>query len=85
MGKKGFPTDDVGAGREYVETYVPFLHWTEAFFVDAKPGHASEESHHEAPDGEAAHLAILAGLLGMLLGGAGAFAATRIPRKKKGA
>jgi hypothetical protein len=83
MDKKTFPADDVTSGREYVETYVPFLHWTEAFFVDSEPEHASEEGHHEIPKGEEAHLAILAGLLGILLGTVGTLSGTRILRKRK--
>ena len=40
MKKKNFRKDDVRAGREYVEAYVPFIHYIEALYeVSAKGAH----------------------------------------------
>jgi len=36
--KKNFKKDDVGAGREFVEAYVPFLHYVEALYDAAAKG-----------------------------------------------
>jgi hypothetical protein len=50
---KAFRVQDVDAGREYVETYVTFIHYTEELYEAATrrvEGHypeAPEVSHHE--------------------------------------
>ena len=38
MKKKDFKKDDAGAGREFVEAYVPFLHYVEALYDAATKG-----------------------------------------------
>lgn len=38
MKKKDFKKDDVDAGREFVEAYVPFLHYVEALYDAAAKG-----------------------------------------------
>lgn len=35
IAKKGFAPDDVDAGRQYVEAYVPFIHYVERLYVAA--------------------------------------------------
>lgn len=49
---KNYKTDDVGAGREYIEAYVPFVHYIERLYEAAKnpaKGHfpESEETGHD--------------------------------------
>lgn len=49
---KKYKTDDVGAGREYIEAYVPFVHYIERLYEAAKnpaKGHfpESEETGHD--------------------------------------
>jgi hypothetical protein len=34
-GKKTFSADDVSAGREYIEAYVPFIHYVESMYEAA--------------------------------------------------
>ena len=43
MGKKRFAPDDVNAGRQYVEAYVPYIHYVERLFEAAK---APAHGHH---------------------------------------
>ncbi len=38
MKKKNFKKDDVEAGREFVEAYVPFVHYVEALYEAASKG-----------------------------------------------
>jgi hypothetical protein len=50
MAKKNFPPDNVEAGREYIESYVPFIHYVERVYeAAAKPvaGHYAETGAHE--------------------------------------
>ncbi|MDA8126589.1 MAG: DUF6448 family protein [Deltaproteobacteria bacterium] len=45
MSKKKFKADDVQAGREYIEAYVPYIHYVERLYEAAKttaPGHFPE-------------------------------------------
>jgi hypothetical protein len=45
MEKKTFSPDDVAAGREYIEAYVPFIHYVEAVYeaaVRTAEGHYPE-------------------------------------------
>lgn len=45
IGKKTFSPDDVPAGREYIETYVPFIHYVESMYeaaVRTAEGHYPE-------------------------------------------
>ena len=48
--RKGYKPDDVQAGREYVKSYVKFVHYVERLYDDAKNpphGHFPEgEDHH---------------------------------------
>jgi Family of unknown function (DUF6448) len=49
MAKKTFPADDVAAGREFIESYVTFIHYVEGLYEAAAQrvgGH-----HHEIPAG----------------------------------
>jgi hypothetical protein len=49
MKKKDFKKNDVDAGREFVEAYVPFVHYVEALYdAAAKGGHGHS---HEAEKG----------------------------------
>jgi hypothetical protein len=50
--KKDFKKEDLGAGREYVEAYVIFMHYIESLYEAAKkgthghsPGHQKTEGH----------------------------------------
>ncbi len=54
VAKKNFKKDDVEAGREYIETYVIFIHYVEGLYEAAKkaihghfpdPGEAGEHKH----------------------------------------
>lgn len=45
LSKKEFKADDVEAGREYIEAYVPYIHYVERLYEAAKvsaPGHFPE-------------------------------------------
>ena len=47
--RKGFARDDVRAGREYVEAYVPYIHYVEQLWQAASGtahGHHAEEEPH---------------------------------------
>lgn len=51
--KKNFSPDDVEAGREYIEAYVPFVHYVERIYeaaVAPAEGHYSEEVSTETVD-----------------------------------
>ena len=50
ISKKNFSPDDVEAGREYIEAYVPFIHYVERIYEAAVvpvEGHYSEEVQTE--------------------------------------
>lgn len=50
MSKRNFSPDNVEAGREYIESYVPFIHYVERVYeAAAKPvaGHYSETGSHD--------------------------------------
>ena len=47
MKKKNFRKEDVQAGREYVEAYVPFIHYVEALYEIAEKG-----AHGHSPEAE---------------------------------
>jgi hypothetical protein len=47
MKKKNFKKEDVQAGREYVEAYVPFIHYVEALYETTTKG-----SHGHSPEAE---------------------------------
>ncbi len=54
MKKKDFKKNDVDAGREFVEAYVPFVHYVEALYDAAAKGgghghsqEAEKESEHK--------------------------------------
>jgi hypothetical protein len=49
MAKKNFKKDDVAAGREYVKTYVEFIHYIERLYQAAKQ--PAEGHYHESPSG----------------------------------
>ena len=51
MAAKSFKVQDVGAGREYVEAYVTYIHYVEGIY-EAATSHAS--GHY--PDGQATRL-----------------------------
>jgi hypothetical protein len=56
MSRRHFAVDDVAAGREYVEAYVPYVHYVEQIWetaTSAAHGHYSEHGVHE--HGHAAH------------------------------
>ena len=53
MKKKGFKKDDVAAGREFVEAYVPFLHYVEALYDAAAKG--GGHGHSQEPEKESQH------------------------------
>jgi hypothetical protein len=46
---RAFAPGDVAAGREYIEAYVPFIHYVERLYTDATTGAA-----HHFPEAEAA-------------------------------
>ncbi len=50
---KDFPPDDVKAGRQYVEAYVPYVHYVERLWQDA----TSAAHGHPAEHAEAEHAA----------------------------
>ncbi|EQB64221.1 MAG: hypothetical protein RBG1_1C00001G1800 [candidate division Zixibacteria bacterium RBG-1] len=44
MAKKNYKTDDVEAGREYIQSYVEFMHYVDGIYQQvAQPAHASEK------------------------------------------
>ena len=45
--KKGFPKDNVPAGREFVKAYVAFVHYVEGVY-QAASGASAEHAHEEA-------------------------------------
>lgn len=45
MARRSFAVDDVAAGREYVEAYVPYIHYVEQLW-DAATGGAARHGHH---------------------------------------
>jgi len=60
MSRRHFAVDDVAAGREYVEAYVPYVHYVEQLWdtaTRAAHGHYSEHGAHEHGEHEhAAHV-----------------------------
>jgi len=50
MKKKDFKKNDVDAGREFVEAYVPFVHYAEALYDAAAEGGGHGHSQ-EAEEG----------------------------------
>lgn len=49
MDRRSFAVDDIAAGREYVEAYVPYVHYVEQLWDaanDAAHGHYSEHGAH---------------------------------------
>ncbi len=51
IARKDFSPDDVEAGREYVEAYVPFIHYVEKIYEAATApieGHYTEQTNTEA-------------------------------------
>ena len=51
-GKKGFDKNDVEAGRQYVQAYVPFLHYVERIYEATK---TAAPGHYPEAQGPAAH------------------------------
>ena len=52
--RRKFDVDDVASGREYVEAYVPYIHYVERLWVDATTG-AHGHYPEEAPHAHTAH------------------------------
>jgi Family of unknown function (DUF6448) len=56
LAKRKFRSDDLAAGREYVEAYVEFIHYVERVYqasTQAARGHFHEsEAAHEEPEGQ---------------------------------
>ena len=55
ISRKNFNSDDVKAGREYVEVYVPFVHYVERIYEAATTpveGHYTEGEHTEDTEDE---------------------------------
>lgn len=58
IAKKNFNPDNVKAGREYIEVYVPFVHYVERIYEAAATpveGHYTEEEHTEGEHIEEEH------------------------------
>ena len=53
--RRAFHADDVAAGREYVEAYVPYIHYVERLWEDAVRTPHGHHAEHAAPAGPAAH------------------------------
>ena len=51
--RKGFAPDDVKAGREFVEAYVPYIHYVERLWRDAT---SAARGHHSEHAEEAEHI-----------------------------
>lgn len=51
-GTKTYDKDDIGAGRKYVQAYVPFVHYVERIYEATK---ASAHGHFREAQGPAAH------------------------------
>ena len=51
MKKKNFKKEDVQAGREYVEAYVPFIHYVEALYELAEKGAHGHSAEAEKTEG----------------------------------
>ena len=52
MSRKKFDVNDVAAGREYVEAYVPYIHYVERLWQDAT---GAAHGHHAEPAAHAVH------------------------------
>jgi len=57
MARRKFAVDDVTAGREYVEAYVPYIHYVEQLWDAATRGAAHHGHHPEHGAGEPRHAA----------------------------
>jgi Family of unknown function (DUF6448) len=55
MKKKDFKKNDVDAGREFVEAYVPFVHYVEALYDTAAKGGGHGHSQEAEKGGEHKH------------------------------
>jgi hypothetical protein len=55
MEKKNFSADNVSAGREYIEVYVPFIHYVERVYEAAT---APVEGHYIEADNESGEMQI---------------------------
>ena len=60
MARRDFDPGDVEAGREYVEAYVPFVHYVEGLYETAKGKGAHGElravpCEHTESEGESHH------------------------------
>jgi len=55
MKKKDFKKDDVAAGREFVEAYVPFVHYVEALYDTAAKGGGHGHSQEAEKGSEHKH------------------------------
>ncbi len=53
MKRKDFKKNDVDAGREFVEAYVPFVHYVEALYGTAAKG--GGHGHSEQAEKESDH------------------------------
>jgi hypothetical protein len=53
VSRRNFATDDVAAGRQYVEAYVPYIHYVERLWRDAAG--AAHGHHAEGAAATAAH------------------------------
>ncbi len=52
--RKRFDPNDVRAGREYVEAYVPYIHYVEGLWLAATgPGHGHAPEGHEHEEAHA--------------------------------
>ena len=49
--KKNFGQDDVKAGREFVESYVVFIHYVERLYQSTL--HSAQGHYHESEEAEA--------------------------------
>jgi hypothetical protein len=54
-GRRHFHADDVAAGREYVEAYVPYIHYVERLWEDAVRTPRGRHAEHASPAAHAAH------------------------------
>lgn len=53
--RKKFQPNNVDAGRDYVESYVKFIHYVDGVYQMSKNGPTGHAEEGEAPAGEAAH------------------------------
>ncbi len=55
MKKRDFKKDDVAAGRDFVEAYVPFVHYVEALYDAAAKGGGHGHSREAEKGSEHKH------------------------------